>query len=489
MAINWNREITGKDVKKFFNQEIKLGEINYSKCMQVSLLIFALGIVPAFTYGMVLGVLDEQRVALMGEVSSLKAQVISSTSSIPRSSMIYSAATDKTVYILGATTTVSFYNSYPASTTNIFSIDLYASSTLVQRIMTMSPYQGPNKISFKVATSSLEKANTFHVRVTAIKFGQYADTNRFVVQKYAMDTRPVVVDFVSSSAYKSFSADADGEKDIGTFVISYKVTAGVDNDIYLRRKGIAWATTTDSTTGKVILATLNAKDSSAKDTQDSYFIPKGFTRSFVTQVDLQATKSGYAGVTIKSIEWATTSPSAYPNKTVMVDSNVFKTDVLSLYSLAKPEPSMVVTKMNAVPMSGYGEGPIVSDLGVYRFLIRVVPAESDMYIPKKSGQYVSGDATKGLVFSHSGGQSENSWSVSVVSDRPALVPEDTATHFFIKKGTVRSFNAVVSLAPRGNASTKHGFTFKGLNWGTSANAISQFAATDVVGPTIILGDR
>lgn len=489
MSIQWNKEVKMKDVAKFFNQEIHLGEVDYNKCLQVSTLIVAFGVIPSFTYGTVLGTLEAQREALVSEVLNLQAQVVSTIPRSASSTVVHSASTDKTIYALGSSTTVYFYNNV-ASTTNVVNLDLHlANGVFVQRIVSMIPYAGPNKHTFTISSSTLEKGNSFFVKATATKFGQSVSTNKFEVQKYAVDTRPVVVNFVAASAYKSFTANADGEKDVGTFVIGYNVTAGVDNDIYLRRKGIALATTTDSTTGKVILATLTAKDSSAKDTNDSYFIAKGVTRTFVTKVDVEATKNGYAGIAIKSFEWGHASPSPYPDKTVLVDSNVFKTNMLSLNSLAQFGPSVVVTKMNATAVSGFGEGPIVSDLGLYRFLIRVSPAESDIYIPKKSGQYVGGDISKGFVFSHSGGQFDSSWSVSVVSDRPALVPEDTATHFFIKKGTVRSFNAVVSLAPRGNANTKHSMTFKGFSWGTSVNSAFKFITADVVGPTIILGDR
>lgn len=82
MSIQWNKEVKMKDVKKFLNQEISLGEIDYHKCLQVSLMVVAFGIIPAFTYGTVLGTLEGQRIALMGEVSSLKAEVLSAKSSL-----------------------------------------------------------------------------------------------------------------------------------------------------------------------------------------------------------------------------------------------------------------------------------------------------------------------------------------------------------------------------------------------------------------------
>lgn len=479
MAINWNREITGKDVKKFFNQEIKLGEMDYSKCMQVSLLIFALGIVPAFTYGMVLGVLDEQRVALMSEVSSLKAQVISSTSSIPRLPMIYGATTDKTVYTLGTTTLVRFYNSYPASTTNIFSIDLYSSSTLVQRIATMSPRAGLNQVSFKVATSSLEKTNAFHVRVTATKYGLFADTNKFTVQRYAVDTRPVIVDFVSSGANKSFVADVDGDKDVGTFVINYKVTAGVDNDVYLRRKGIAWATTTDSTTGKALSVTHTATNSSAKDTQDSYFIPKGFTRSFVTRVDLEATRTGFAGVTIKSIEWGTTSPSAYPNKTVIVDSNVFKTNILYLNSFAQTAPRLSVEKVTAVTLPG-DVSLLQSDIGVFRFRANITAGDSDVYIASSTIR----SAGAGFILQSRGPEVSGRFPVTVMS-KPN--PKDTANYSFIPRGTSRSFDVIVFAEPLRTGEFSVGIA---VYWGNTPDTMFRnFFEQQLTSPRLFLNAR
>jgi hypothetical protein len=464
MSINWNQEVKMKDVAKFFNQEIDLGDINYNKCLQVSALIVAFGVIPSFTYGTVLGSLDGQRVALMAEVSALQAEALTAAQSIPKyNQVVYNAAVDKASYTVGSPVTVTYYN-LVATTTNVVSIDLYsAQGSLVQKIATMIPYAGPNKYSFNIATSTLEKGSTFFIRVSTSLNGQNVNTNKFVVHKYAVDTRPVVVDFVSSSAYRSFTADADGEKDVGTFVISYKVSAGVDNDIYLRRNGIVWATTTDSTTGKVLLATLTAKNSSEKDTRDSYFIPKGVTRLFVTQVDLEATKSGNAGITIKSIEWGHASPSPYPNKTVLIDSNVFKTDMLSLSSLAQVEPKVSVRKITSAVLQG---APNMSDIGSYRFNVVVSAGDKDIYVSKESDQSKADYDQVGFVVMHNRGLIPELWPVNVIDTNRSV--GDTTDYFFIKKNSSRELDIVVSLRP--TTSGAQYLTLNGLNWKENPNS-------------------
>ncbi len=183
MSIQWNKEVKMKDVAKFFNQEIHLGEVDYNKCLQVSTLIVAFGVIPSFTYGTVLGTLEAQREALVSEVLNLQAQVVSTLPKVASTTVVHSASTDKTIYNLGSSTTVYFYNNV-ASTTNVVNLDLHlASGVFVQRIVSMIPYAGPNKHTFTISSSTLEKGSSFFVKATATKFGQSVSTNKFEVKK------------------------------------------------------------------------------------------------------------------------------------------------------------------------------------------------------------------------------------------------------------------------------------------------------------------
>ncbi len=448
MAINWNREITGKDVKKFFNQEIKLGEINYSKCMQVSLLIFALGIVPAFTYGMVLGVLDEQRVALMGEVSALKAQVISSTSTLPRAATLYNATTDKTVYTLGSTTLVNFYNSYPASTTNIVSIDLYSSSTLVQRIASMSPRTGLNQVSFKVASSSLEKTNMFHVRVTATKYNQFAETNRFVVNKPLATTSVALVYTNTQILNNELNPNSSAE-----FTISFSVTSPVDT--YMRRNVLV-GTTTNSVPGlKTFTREISSRTTNAKDNSDSYFLRAGETRTFIFETVASPLTTGPVGITLKGILFGAGAYGNASDRVINLDTNIFRTQIVVLQAAQQPAPKVSFIKTTQEYVSNISDSSS-DDQG--RFGIQVaVTAVVDTYIkadPKNvlwRADVLRGDSRVSTTSTFT--------SVGTTS------PKDVAGLYFVRAGTTREFKLDAFVNPLATSLIQAELT--GVVWGTT----------------------
>ncbi len=500
-----------KDVAKFLNQEVDLkplGDImnttvDLNKCAQVAAVVAIFGVIPAFTYGTVLGNLDAQKEILVSQVSSLRAEVLSASQSIPKSNKaIYSVATDKEAYTTGSPVQLTFYSSLPASTTNIYQISLYSTSgALIQNIATMNPYQGPNRYSFTVATSTMEKGGELFVRVTATKHNQSADSNKFTVK--AVYSKPKVT-LTSSSEVVQFNLDDTASDDQGRYAATFTVDAK-ESPVFIKlgkavrgtqlsNAGVNYVIT--SASGSYAATTTGSVSSELSLVSGGVIFSGGFVKvdawssaKFKLNVYFDPSVTDFYRLQLYSVNYNIKGNDA-DMQLVLLPTYIYQTEAIAIQDEVKSvQPSVTVRKMNAVAVSGFGEGPIVSDLGLYRFLVRVAAGDSDLYIPKKSGQYVSGDNSKGFVFSHSGGQSENSWAVSVVSDRPVLVPEDTATHFFIKKGSVRSFNTVVSLAPRGNPNTQHSLTFKGFNWGATTNSVSKFTDSNIAGPSVILGDR
>lgn len=160
-------------------------------------------------------------------------------------------------------------------------------------------------------------------------------------------TTGVSATFVTASAAKSFEGDASGEQDIGTFKVTFKVTA-FEDDIYLDRTvtrddataggsagdGFMWATTTDSTVGTTSLsASVSAKDSSGSDTSTKYKISKGQTREFTLSVDLDASDiDGYSAIQLTAINWTTDSADSTPDNFYTANLDDFKTENQSLYT-------------------------------------------------------------------------------------------------------------------------------------------------------------
>ena len=220
------------DVRKFLNQEVSLKplsdlmstKVDFNKCAQTVAVIAVFGVIPAFTYGTVLGTLDGQRIALMEEVSGLQAQVISSMPKSATTTVVHTASTDKTLYALGSSTTIYFHNNV-ASTTNVVTLDLYNASngTMVQRIVSMIPYAGQNKHTFTAPSSVIEKGNAFFVRVTASKYGQYVDTNKFEIRE--SNDRGPIVSLIRVDQYMKSNLEDDLSDDLGVYNVEYEVMA------------------------------------------------------------------------------------------------------------------------------------------------------------------------------------------------------------------------------------------------------------------------
>ncbi|MBP9701806.1 MAG: hypothetical protein KBD47_02370 [Candidatus Pacebacteria bacterium] len=272
MSIQWNKEVTVTDVAKFFNQEIDMKpveklfatEIDLNKCAQVAAMVAIFGVIPAFTYGTVLGTLEGQRVALLTDVTSLQAEVMSAARSIVppttvpggttagTSKIITSVITDKGVYTAGSPVQLTFYSTLPASTTNIYQISLYsASGALVQNLATMSPYQGPNRYNFTIATSTIEKAGeAFTVRVTATKYNQSVDSNRIFVK--AVYSNPKIV-FVVSSATQQMNVEDVASDDQGVYSVTFNVEAK-EKPVFIKLGSATRGTSVNKTGANYVIA-------------------------------------------------------------------------------------------------------------------------------------------------------------------------------------------------------------------------------------------
>jgi peptidoglycan hydrolase-like protein with peptidoglycan-binding domain len=121
-----------------------------------------------------------------------------------------------------------------------------------------------------------------------------------------------------NSATTQTTTGLAGAGDTTQYSISFSVTAG-DEDIFIDRSiqstttptiaggGVAWATTTSSTSGVTNqgVASFSASDTNTSDTTTSFRIPAGTTRTFTLNVSLTATGSGFTGVMLTGINYDT----------------------------------------------------------------------------------------------------------------------------------------------------------------------------------------
>ncbi len=172
---------------------------------------------------------------------------------------------------------------------------------------------------------------------------------------FTFETEGIQATFVSANAVKSFEADASTEQDVGTFTITFDVTA-FDQDVYLDRTvtrddataggsdgdGFMWATTTDSTVGTTTggTASISVADASAEFTATSasggglFKVNSGQTERFTLTVLLDASDiDGYAAVKLTSINWTTDSTDTAPNNDYTSNLLDFKTANLNLNTI------------------------------------------------------------------------------------------------------------------------------------------------------------
>lgn len=139
-------------------------------------------------------------------------------------------------------------------------------------------------------------------------------------------TTGISAEFTSASETRTNGSIA-GDADAVDFTLKFSVTAVGDEDIYLdgdmaagvitpttSTGGLAWATTTDSTTGtSSYTAILTADDGYQSDDTNSsndkrFLIESGETRNFTFVVNIPAgTDNSAAGVRIRGLKWDTTN--------------------------------------------------------------------------------------------------------------------------------------------------------------------------------------
>jgi peptidoglycan hydrolase-like protein with peptidoglycan-binding domain len=128
-------------------------------------------------------------------------------------------------------------------------------------------------------------------------------------------TAAPVVKLISTDQDVTFTADAAGERDRGTFRIVFSVTAPTA-DITMSRSLSAYgiALSADSTVGTIISQSINSSAEN-DDTVGAYMIREGETRTFELNVTVTTTeyKDGYASVVLNKIPYGTSvsAPAAY----------------------------------------------------------------------------------------------------------------------------------------------------------------------------------
>lgn len=154
------------------------------------------------------------------------------------------------------------------------------------------------------------------------------------------------VDFVSSSAERTFTADATGEDDQGTYTITFEVTA-FGADMYIDKssevaggdaagQGVEFAVT--STAGTPVLGSdlLESNVTETADTANVFYVEKDTTREFSLVVIYAADTTPTDGsheVAISSINWGTATDDTNANYYTF-DLGEFKTNSLFLNGIA-----------------------------------------------------------------------------------------------------------------------------------------------------------
>jgi len=139
-----------------------------------------------------------------------------------------------------------------------------------------------------------------------------------VGEAHAVYEDGIMVEFVSVTETKTFSADDAGEKDRVTFVFKYDITA-FDGDFFLDKElvatatpntitdGNAYATTSQSTTGTSTGASsvISSTETHSSDTTHAFFLEEDETRSFTLTVELEAQIDGTIQTYISGFNWGT----------------------------------------------------------------------------------------------------------------------------------------------------------------------------------------
>jgi hypothetical protein len=157
----------------------------------------------------------------------------------------------------------------------------------------------------------------------------------------------IAVEFVGSSVEKTFTADATGEDDQGTFVIEFDITAN-DADMAIDKssevadanaagQGVEFSVT--CTAGTPVLGSdlLESDTVESTDTSDIFVIEEGTTRSFTLTVIYAADTTptdGSCYVTLTTINWDNDLADTTPDNFYEFNLSNFKTDALFLNGIA-----------------------------------------------------------------------------------------------------------------------------------------------------------
>lgn len=154
---------------------------------------------------------------------------------------------------------------------------------------------------------------------------------------HELRTDGIHVNFVSSSAVRSFTADSAGEVDEGTFEITFTAEAFGD-DARLDRscvegstpaagEGVAYDMTNDASNSTICNLTSSTTD--AEDTSDTFELDEGVERTFTLQVVATPTADHFTEASLASINWGTATNNTNANYYTF-DLDDFKTDAVYL---------------------------------------------------------------------------------------------------------------------------------------------------------------
>ncbi len=156
----------------------------------------------------------------------------------------------------------------------------------------------------------------------------------------------IMVTYTDSSAERTFTADASGEDDQGTFKVQFDVTA-FDGDMYIDKssevananaagQGVEFSVT--STAGTPVLSSnlLESDTTKVQDNSNVFYVKEGTTRHFTLTVIYAADSTptdGSAYIKVESINWGTANDNTNANY-YEFNLNDFKTDALFLNGIA-----------------------------------------------------------------------------------------------------------------------------------------------------------
>jgi len=193
------------------------------------------------------------------------------------------------------------------------------------------------------------EGNTIAVSVTSIDLftdanendeGDITPTVSATSETHELRTEGIMVEFVSKSEAKTFSADDALENDRGQFNINFKAQA-FGSDMRLDKsceeanadaagQGVEYTITNNAANDTTCVLTSASTDS--EDNADVYELDKGVWRNFTLTVEATAVTTAFAEVSVASINWGLLLTNLNANYYTFNLDN-YKTGALSLNSL------------------------------------------------------------------------------------------------------------------------------------------------------------